>query len=639
MKKKDGISLVIPLKEMNGLAENGKSFLSKISLTNFKFDVLDESRIIIDDDSEIDKITTNKSQFQKRIIFNTCEKKLPSDYYNIKVIFWEFESGMMEFRPKIFKKVNEVVAFTDFIYDYLLKIAPKNVKITKMRYPFIKNWDILLTKEEVRAKYNINHSDFVGFFNFDYRSSYNRKNPEMTLRAFAESIGYENNTKMIIKTFGTESFSEQAKRLNQIVRELNINDKVVFINDYLSRNEMRSIINACDYYISLHRGEGLGLGMLEAMALGKPVIATNYSGNTEFTKENNSLLVDYELVEAKDDFEAYLWVDKWAEPNIETAKKHLVKLYKDPNFASEIGKKAEQFVKEYFSLDNFKAEMKKIFDIDEGAKKAECLFQNERKVYFGAEMKNVLRKILRKKIQSRQCFCSKTICVYNNQENFEKVVANNEHLKSCEIISYDNTNENIAITKRYNDFIEKEIVPISAPNDFWCMFIHQDFGIMEDIDAVLGKLNKRYIYGAIGVKIFKGLFWGKKDGNEKRGFKNELKLAFGRILQGKNDFNFKPKGKRALFQITVDSIDCCCIIIHSSLIKKYNLRFDENLNFHMYAEELCYRAKKDYKIKTKVVQMKCFHMGQGALDEEYQRSVKYLKDKFNIKKIPSTCPN
>lgn len=230
---------------------------------------------------------------------------------------------------------------------------------------------------------------------------------------------------------------------------------------------------------------------------------------------------------------------------------------------------------------------------------------------------------------------AKVICTFNNQEIFENVVKNNEHLKNCEIISYNNIQQNIAITKHYNDFIKENI----DNTDSWYIFMHQDFGIKEDLDLVLKKLNQNHIYGPIGVKIFKGIFWGKQGQNKKTGLKNELKIAFGRILQGNNDFNFTPKGKRIFHQITVDSIDCCCIIIHSSLIKKYDLRFDENLKFHMYAEDFCYRGKKNYKIKTKVVQMKCFHMGAGNLGEEFQESVQYLKDKFNLKKIPSTCPN
>lgn len=230
---------------------------------------------------------------------------------------------------------------------------------------------------------------------------------------------------------------------------------------------------------------------------------------------------------------------------------------------------------------------------------------------------------------------SKVICVVNNQEIFEKVVKNNENLKNCEYFVFDNTRENVAITKRYNSFIDKNL----NDKDSWYLFIHQDFGIMQDIDSLLKKLDRNNIYGAVGVKILKGIFFGKKGKGRNLGFKTVLKLTIGRILQGNNDFNFKKHWCPALFQPTVDAIDCCCIMIHSSLIKKYNLRFDENLNFHLYAEELCYRAKRDYKIKTKVVQMKCFHLGQGTLDEDFEKSAKYLKEKFNLNSIPSTCYN
>lgn len=225
---------------------------------------------------------------------------------------------------------------------------------------------------------------------------------------------------------------------------------------------------------------------------------------------------------------------------------------------------------------------------------------------------------------------NKVVCVVNDYEVFNKVVKNNENIAECEIFDYDNTAKNISIPKRYNDFIVKNI---KSDSNFWILFIHQDFGIMENIDSVLKKLNRNDIYGAVGVTFHKGLFLGKE------GFKKSIALTWGRILQGQNNFNFKGHGRRILFPFTVNAIDCCCVMLHSSLFNKYNLRFDENLNFHMYAEELCYRAKKDYKIKTKVVQMKCFHMGTGTLNEEFVKSADYLKKKFNIKRIPSTCKN
>ncbi len=233
---------------------------------------------------------------------------------------------------------------------------------------------------------------------------------------------------------------------------------------------------------------------------------------------------------------------------------------------------------------------------------------------------------------------TKIVCVVNNFEIFESVVKNNGSLTHCEIISYDNSSDNVSITKRYNDFINDYV--LNTEQDFWCFFVHQDFGFMESIEKFLSKLDKNAIYGTIGVKSF-----GNK-ALEKLGLSNKikikgkgrLKLPFGQILQGNNDFNFHKYGFEVFTQMEVDSVDCCCIMIHSSLIRKHNLLFDENLSFHLYAEELCYRAKNELKIKTKVVQAKCFHMGRGNIDEVFCESLNYLQVKFKTSNIPSTCP-
>lgn len=402
MKKKNGISLVLYLKDVNGLAQVGRDFISKISLTNFDFDVFDISLTnIIKDNYE--RITSNYSRFKKCLIFDTQQRKLVGNFYTIKILFWEFESGMLEFRPKSFEDADEVIAYTDFIYDYLVKAKTTNVKITKMKYPFIKNWEVI-PMEIIREKYNIPKDNFVCFFNFDYRSCYERKNPEAVLKSFKEALGTYENTNIIIKTTGFDNLQllDHVKKLGDYIKKLGIEDKVILINEYLSRNESISLINASNCYISLHRGEGLGLGMLEAMSLSKPVIATNYSGNTEFTKEDNSLLVDYKIVDVKKEqveIGPYFGVKQWAEPNVETAKKHLKYLYNNPEFAKQLGERAKKFVDEYYNLEDFKLEVEKVFGIKERDKKADCLYQKKKKKYFLTSVKNTITaKILKKPV-------------------------------------------------------------------------------------------------------------------------------------------------------------------------------------------------------------------------------------------------
>lgn len=233
---------------------------------------------------------------------------------------------------------------------------------------------------------------------------------------------------------------------------------------------------------------------------------------------------------------------------------------------------------------------------------------------------------------------TKVVCVVNNKGTFETVVKNNANLKNCEIISYDNTIENVSIPIRYNDFINHYVQ--DSDDDFWCVFIHQDFGFIENIENKFKNMDQNCIYGAVGVRLFTNKALKKIGLADKimvKG-KGELKIPFGKIRQGNNDFSFRDYGFEVFTQIVVDSVDCCCIMIHSSLIKKYNLRFDEKLSFHLYAEELCYRAKIEHKIKTRVIQTKCFHMGIGSINEEFVDSVHYLNDKFDVRRIPSTTP-
>jgi glycosyltransferase involved in cell wall biosynthesis len=121
------------------------------------------------------------------------------------------------------------------------------------------------------------------------------------------------------------------------------------MDKYLSNEEFRGLINSIDCYISLHRSEGLGLGMAEAMFLNKPVIATGYSGNLEFMNEYNSFLVPYELIHAKESEYIFGGLSRWAEPNINEAAKYMVYLYENPELGKKMGQAAGTYMRKYHS--------------------------------------------------------------------------------------------------------------------------------------------------------------------------------------------------------------------------------------------------------------------------------------------------
>ena len=148
-------------------------------------------------------------------------------------------------------------------------------------------------------------------------------------------------------------------RLNAKIQELGLENNIILINQDLTDGEQYSLINCCDVYVSLHRGEGLGLGMMEAMYMAKPVIATNYGGNTDFTTPDTALMVDYKMVKPQEiDIDAYKYVEKWPEPNIKTAARHMRALYNNPKLRKQIGTAGQNFIKQNFNSNRFNKTVK-----------------------------------------------------------------------------------------------------------------------------------------------------------------------------------------------------------------------------------------------------------------------------------------
>ena len=96
-------------------------------------------------------------------------------------------------------------------------------------------------------------------------------------------------------------------------------------------------------------------------------------------------------------------------------------------------------------------------------------------------------------------------------------------------------------------------------------------------------------------------------------------------------------GNKVLGNPEVKTVDCCCMIVHSSLLYKENMLFDENLDFHMYVEDFCITARKQKNIKTKIVQFDCAHLSSGNINKALEQNARYVKKKHNLFRISSTC--
>ena len=183
-----------------------------------------------------------------------------------------------------------------------------------------------------------------GFF-FDARSTFERKNPEALVRAFRQAFTAQDRVVLVLKiNHGTDA-PEQRARLARMADGL----PVIFIDQRLSPLQMQRLVMSLDVYVSLHRAEGFGLTMAEAMALGKPIVATGYSGNLDFMDDACARLVSYTLIETDQAHGPYGRGSCWADPSVEHAAGLLRQLYDDAELRHHLGAQGRRRVTQTLS--------------------------------------------------------------------------------------------------------------------------------------------------------------------------------------------------------------------------------------------------------------------------------------------------
>ena len=265
-------------------------------------------------------------------------KVLKSANKNIGVWFWELN----EFPPPLAasaKHLDEIWVASEFIASGLRKVVDKPVKVYP--HPIVTDAGSLPV---LRPSIN---SDFQFLFSFDYLSVFERKNPIGVVSAFRNAFSNNEGPRLVIKTInGTLKPLDQEK----LRQSLESRSDISLVEHYLSGAEQDELFADSSCYISLHRSEGLGLTMAEAMAHGKPVIATAYSGNLEFMNDNTSLLVPYSLTNVGPGNDPYSASAIWADPIIEDASSKMRLVWENPELCLSLGMRAQNHVRTSHSL-------------------------------------------------------------------------------------------------------------------------------------------------------------------------------------------------------------------------------------------------------------------------------------------------
>lgn len=149
---------------------------------------------------------------------------------------------------------------------------------------------------------------------FDFDSVVARKNPEGSLEAFVRAFPEPGQARLLVKSINGHHHPTELARLQQL---FSLRPDTRFVDGYLTRSQQSGLLASCDIFLSLHRAEGFGLMLAEAMYFGKPVVATGYSGNLDFQDESCALLVPWRPVPIPPGSGPY--TGTWAEPDLDAA--------------------------------------------------------------------------------------------------------------------------------------------------------------------------------------------------------------------------------------------------------------------------------------------------------------------------------
>ena len=258
------------------------------------------------------------------------------DRYNIGYWNWELSSFPDEWLDR-FSYLDEVWVPSTFCLEAISRKSP----IPVARIPYSIDPDQRRGEDWLRVQLGLNPQTFVFLFYFDFHSYMERKNPLGLISAFRKAFSAKEDVALVIKC----SHSKRSS-FALLERACERAPNIKLYNAILTRQALNSLLGSCDAYVSLHRSEGFGLTLTEAMNFGKPVIATAYSSNLDFMNEGNSFLVSYKLIKMEKDHGPYKKGCQWAEPDIDHAAELMRYVCDNRDRAAAIGERGQREIRQ-----------------------------------------------------------------------------------------------------------------------------------------------------------------------------------------------------------------------------------------------------------------------------------------------------
>jgi len=282
----------------------------------------------------VNLVTVNADQFVR---FAKDHASYMRHHYNVGYWAWELAEFPEEWATS-FGCVDEIWTPSQFVRDSVASQSPVPVRVV----PHSLELRMETPAAVDRTKFGMNAGTFVFLFIFDFHSYLERKNPLGLIKAYKNAFGGRQDVQLLVKSIHGEAHKEEMGLLQKACVGANVR----LLDRVLSRAATRELMMAADCYVSLHRSEGFGLTLAEAMLFGKPVIATAYSGNLDFMSDVDSFLVPYRMVAIDRTHGPYKAGYHWADPDLDYASDFMRHVERNREAATQVGVRARAKVRQ-----------------------------------------------------------------------------------------------------------------------------------------------------------------------------------------------------------------------------------------------------------------------------------------------------
>lgn len=253
---------------------------------------------------------------------------------------WELENFPQIFKPAV-SLVDEIWTVSEFAARSISLAFPLvKVSSIKLPVPFPKN-----SSKEGSSTDLKNDNKFRVLISLDAQSGVERKNPLDAAKAYLQAFRPDDGAELVIKVSNSKAHEPALIEMANLVEK---RTDVKIMNKNIPKSQYETLIRSSGVFLSLHRAEGFGLNLIDAMSRGSVVVGTGYSGNMDYMNDMNSIPISYELTSISE-YANIKIESQWATPNVLEASEQMRDLYLNAERRKYISENAKHYVESNYS--------------------------------------------------------------------------------------------------------------------------------------------------------------------------------------------------------------------------------------------------------------------------------------------------